>query len=211
MREHGMLFSDDMVRALLGGRKTQTRRPVVPQPVAECAVGPLGLVGLAAARVRVGDRIWVREAFAIVDTWSAPEDVAVRACRSPDGEEFVAYRAKWPSRRPPPRWTPSIHMPRWASRLTLDVTGVRAQRVQEISDDDAVAEGVARNPVQEGTWMHYPTGTSSAGWSSPRESYASLWDAAYAARGLGWHANPWVWVYDLRPVGGAVDAARGAS
>jgi hypothetical protein len=90
-------------------------------------------------------------------------------------------------------WRPGIHMPRWASRLTLTVLDVRVQRLQDISEEDAIAEGIGSNPVQEGTWIDYPERTSAAGWSDPRKSFRSLWDSINGRReGASWNDNPWV-------------------
>jgi hypothetical protein len=78
----------------------------------------------------------------------------------------------------PKKWRPSIFMPRWASRITLDVTAVRVERLQEITDADCIAEG----------YDHF------AGWGARQEWYRKLWDGLNAKRGLGWDVNPWVWV-----------------
>ncbi len=168
MSEKPILFSGEMIRAVLDGRKTQTRRVVKPQPVGLWAAPgksrcPYG---------QPGGRLWVRETF-------YPE----RSHRGP-----VSYRATWPRDDDPPDggWKPSIFMPRWASRITLEIVSVRVEQVQDISEDDARAEG-----VDDGT-----------GQTRPLHPYwfRALWDSINSKRGYGWEKNPWVWVVAFRRV-----------
>jgi len=223
-RERPILFSGPMVRALLDGRKTQTRRIINDdwwrcldpedaedrnQALAQCPYG------------QPGDRLWVRETW-----WNAegyPGSYPSGEPMPPSRSRLVHYAANGdppdtPNRyypnglrgrgfaapEPWARWKqwPSIHMPRWASRLTLEVTGVRVERLQDISESDARAEGVARNTAQEGTWLDYPAGTSAAGWKDPQRSFQSLWETINGPD--SWAANPWVWVVEFR----RVEAAR---
>jgi hypothetical protein len=175
-----MIFSPEMVRALGDGRKTQTRRLLKPQPPKGAYfrawnIGPNGNFGhfwrdpdeqydirLPAWR---GDRLWVREAFHI------------------DGTQ-VNYRADAPdASNPPGPWRPSIHMPRWASRLTLVVTDVRVQRVQDITEADARAEGAW--PVLPG-----PNEMGLAGDGSYRDGFRDLWNRIHGAG--AWDRNDWV-------------------
>ncbi len=112
--------------------------------------------------------------------------------------ENVYYRADGDIRIPGP-WRPSIFMPRWASRITLEVTAVRAERLQDISEDGARAEGIERQtsigPARAMGWKDYGGGH---GWLSPIGSFASLWQSLNGRRpGCGWDANPWVWVYEF--------------
>ena len=189
MTERPIIFSGDMVRAILDGRKTQTRRVMKPQPSpADVFVGDHGL-GMGpqfrCSYGQPGEHLWVRE--------------TMRGEYSPARNRYrVAYRdggqttwgnadAEWcgaqdwytiaGTSRQATRWKPSIHMPRWASRLTLEITEVRVQRVQEISEEDAVAEGVD-------IWA----------------DFRPLWDSINAKRGFGWDANPWVWALTFKPV-----------
>lgn len=227
MRDKPILFSGPMVRALLEGRKTQTRRVLKTETVV-CREEPwrahLGKDGvwriLADDRLvegliipvlpyAVGDRLWVRE------TWSAqfwdPEDIdgAPRefvgtpvAERTRDLLSNVYYRVEEAAKEgilafvPEGHWTPGIHMPRWASRLTLTVTDVRIQRVGEISEEDAVAEGVALAEPEVGSLggyvMYGPRPATDARWSGARDSYHDLWNHLNAKRGFGWDVNPWV-------------------
>jgi hypothetical protein len=189
-----ILFSAPMVRALLAGTKTQTRRPVKPQPdfdtaramlggdtsgasiVYDHAFGGLGLkrgngTGFVQPNIRCpygqpGDRLWVREAW-------APKAIDPE-CTT------IAYRATDDECNGP--WKPSIHMPRWASRILLEVTEVRVQRPQEISHEDAEQEGVKCD-------------MSALGF---RDHFAALWDRI---NGCGsWDANPWVWVVSFKRI-----------
>ena len=214
MKERPILFSGPMVRALIDGRKTQTRRVMKPNacglevdeitelpaldPILKCVVSghsgvwedghgfdlrwncPYGVPG---------DRLWVRE------TWQFDnaEYVALHKREpwhgGPSREAAeVHYRAT--ERHPDifPKWTPSIFMPMWASRLTLEITNVRVERVQDISEDDAKAEGVTL--IQGNPRRHDGLDFSS--------EYASLWDSLNAKRGYGWKVNPWVWVVSFR-------------
>lgn len=185
MTDKPIIFSGPMVRALLEGRKTQTRRVLKPQPGFRGGVGdesdptawgwedeygdhvPVTAIRLPYAP---GDRLWVRE------TWTHFGDAvwSVMDARMRGPGELV-YRADEDS--PGAVWFPSIHMPREFSRLTLVVTDVRVQRVQEISEEDAMAEGC--NPVR---WAM----------QTPRDHFEELWDSINAKRGYGWDANPWV-------------------
>ncbi|TRL61711.1 hypothetical protein FMM65_23080 [Citrobacter youngae] len=210
MKEHGMIFNGEMVRAILDGRKTQTRRIMKVQPessksrpgdfwfpskklesmvhVSDLAPGnsPIADCHLffqehCCPFGTVGDRIWVRE------TW------AEAGAGAPD---LKLYRANYPAHVPnhyenvPPvdeiRWTPSIHMPRWASRLTLEITGVRVDRLANVSDDDAGKEGYPANPEPYGGGMDK--------WLWFRQ----LWDGIYPEQSF--KHNPWVWVIEFKVV-----------
>ncbi len=155
-----ILFSGEMVRAILAGHKTQTRRIIKPQPPVRIPC-PYGIPG---------DRLWVRE------TWCRTKaGVHYRAdCRSLDDEAAVGGR-----------WKASIHLPRADSRLTLAVVAVRAERLGDITEADALAEGVA--PLFRGV-------TRCDG--EARDTYRWLWNKL---NGPGsWDANPWVWVVEFR-------------
>lgn len=196
MKERPILFSAPMVRAILAGTKTQTRRVVKPQPRRVDGGVPFGdgpawaHAEPGSAMIRCpygqrGDRLWVRE------TW-APEQYDADATTIAQIEASVrmpAYAADF-SGQPAYKWRPSIHMPRWASRITLEVTGVRVERLQDISEADAIAEGIVRAPY--GWW------SGREGSSSPTAigAYALLWEQI---NGPGsWDANPWVWVVEFR-------------
>lgn len=190
MSDRPILFSAPMVRALLAGTKTQTRR-VVKHPglaslshIVDCRDGWWGdeegdfqaLCPYGAP----GDRLWVRE------TWQHVEGGAVRDAAGGVMDSFddeIVYRADNMNRRS--AWTPSIHMPRWASRITLEITAVRVERLQDISEADAKAEGVE------------PMLVPPDGGSAPHvEGYRTLWESINGAG--SWDANPWVWVLEFR-------------
>ncbi|GKO38159.1 hypothetical protein NUBL21974_04390 [Klebsiella quasipneumoniae] len=232
MTERGMIFNAEMVRAILDGRKTQTRRIMKVQPESN----QLGLLLITDStkhsdigkyhwaesnatgnHVRsklfscpfgaVGDRIWVRE------TWSSdfanyyPNDRVwyaadnnrrldievvdgVRGIYSPESDVHVPFR-----------WQPSIHMPRWASRILLEITDVRVERLNAISEEDARAEGIidggclnCGEPEPCGCANPEPDAT---------DAFAYLWQSIYGQD--NWNANPWVWVIEFKHVeGGAV-------
>ena len=199
MKERPILFSAPMVRAILSGRKTQTRRLMKPQPHAGVRRSVFVRSGLEDGHGRElrcphgapGTRLWVREQFSY-SYGTGVED------RSPcwywaDGQPDYGDWA---------RPAPSIRMPRWASRITLEVTGVRVERLQEISYADAMAEGVEHWVIGDG-WREYglPPSVEAAGTHplrSARDSFASLWESI---NGPGsWKANPWVWVIEFRRV-----------
>jgi len=202
--ERPILFSGPMVRAILDGRKTQTRRIVSDDHArflsGEPVVGPH-----LRPYAKVGDRLWVREAWA-----PHPEDEqdpAERICYRADGSIWGPAPHGTGSRRvssfeedvtlTPPRWRPSIHMPRWASRLSLEVTGVRVERLQEITPADATAEGITWEPGTPWTCSEARKTTNA------RVSlFADLWDSVNEGRST-WATNPWVWVVEFTRAGGA--------
>lgn len=194
MKERGMIFNGEMVRAILDGRKTQTRRPLKWKQTRFTEIGeredgsnwpwsedtekvcdywhpcPFGAVV---------DRIWVRE------TW------AEAGASAPD---LKLYRANYPDHVPshyenvPPvdeiRWKPSIHMPRAACRILLEITDVRVERLRDLSEDDAKSEGITP-----------PSGGVLPGWEY-RINFRDLWMSIYGSD--NWEANPWVWVIEFK-------------
>lgn len=178
-KEHPIIFSGEMVRAILAGRKTQTRRVIKPQPeVMHESTRPelwwgdnRPLYAESFARYCPyglrSQRLWVREAWGLHDT--EPKD-------GPDGA-YVYFKATDGDRRELryQKWRPSIHMPRWASRLTLEIVDIRVERLRDISEADAIAEGVK------------PTSHPSEG---HKESFATLWDEINSKRDFSWQANP---------------------
>lgn len=182
-KERPILFSGPMVRAILDGTKTQTRRVVKPQPTA--GFDPYGSPMYATpAGPRIipcpygipGDRLWGRETFA----------QGVEGC---DGG--ISYRAdhadpKGDGPAHPMKWRPSIFMPRAASRILMEITDVRVQRLQEISEDDARAEGCAPVVNDDG----------SVDCGTRKTTFSLLWESINGAG--SWHANPWVWAITFR-------------
>ena len=196
MKERPILFSAPMVRAILDGRKTVTRRIVKardlewmdvhqglrePDNAERCPYGQPG-----------GDRLYVRE------TWAAPHAYDHLPPRLIPQDARIHYAAT--EDRGGLLWRPSIHMPRWASRITLEVTGVLVERLQDISEKDAQAEGIERTEDFFGCpcWRVYgePDGADVVAPDDPIGSYRSLWESI---NGPGsWEANPWVWVVSFR-------------
>lgn len=195
MKETGVIFTADSIRAILEGRKTQTRRIVSANAVRL----PNGAPFLVEAPYGVpGDRIWCKE------TLEHSEDG--RWCyRANPSSDLPVYRntpfeqMKWLVSRKKPV-CPSVHMPRWASRLTLELTEVRVQRLQDISKEDAIAEGIAVFPLQSAddpsAWYQSSPGVHQE--RSAQISYAALWDSLNAKRGYPWDSNPWVWAYTFK-------------
>lgn len=215
MKERPILFSGPMVRAILEGRKTQTRRVVKPQPEFVWGSGNNG-----EAHVRypggtqpdpwikcpygqVGDRLWVRETWGTFERYGIPVDRDL---------DKLAYRADGGAFVPDMGWKPSIHMPRWASRLTLEIVSVRVERLQDISVGDALAEGIrcpdcgytARDSgihldhaICINKWLQ-ASKAEDVGWHPAIEEFSELWDSI---NGEGsWNANPWVWVVEFKVV-----------
>ncbi len=210
MKEHPILFTGPMVRAILEGRKTQTRRPFKVPDVdrdvdrvaydAERGMWELGItiegntasMGWVRAPFAVGDRLWVRETFAS-GVPGCPGGYSYRA-------DHVDPRGDGPAH--PMVWTPSIHMPRWASRITLEVTDIRPERVKSITNSDATAEGVeyrragGMSPGGSGT---FHVGEAHYG-RAPKESFELLWDSVYWRGAWRWQHNPWVWAVTFKRV-----------
>lgn len=226
MKERGIIFNAEMVRAILDGRKTQTRRPIKWKQTRFTEIGeredgskwpwsedaehacdfwhpcPFGAVG---------DRIWVRETFCPVDDTQY------------GGEKWVDYRATpryeashpagWdsaPNDAEALKWRPSIHMPRWASRILLEITNVRVERLNAISPEDAESEGLERTNFtgfgDEPGLPSYPEpdvyfDPLKKQWKEyPPEAFAGLWESIYGEG--SWQANPWVWVIEFKRVEG---------
>ena len=220
MKERPILFSAPMVRAILEGRKTQTRRAVRPQPYSPADIE--GRWGWAAPKLKRGDAL---ESMLKADLLAAMRDYCphgqlgdqlwVRESLKADGD-FMVYAADsaridcgdidWPAMIEKRKAVPSIHMPRWASRIQLEITGVRVERLQDISEADAKAEGAQFADFGKDKW-----GNQNPGWRADRTptrheeslgtarfAYASLWESI---NGSGsWDANPLVWVLEFKRV-----------
>ena len=217
MTERGMIFNAEMVRAILDGRKTQTRRPVkfpVHDKNLGCELAGNELAGelsagnyLNSAFGKPGDRIWVRETFQgplfdydLMDSYSKDPTPFEKP-------EFCVYKADGV---PAPEfydaddelhccWRPSIHMPRWASRILLEITDVRVERLNAISEEDATAEGVppagSLLPDYPGTFL-----TPKGDFATAKVAFQRLWESIYGEE--SWKANSWVWVISFKRVEG---------
>lgn len=240
VKERPIIFSAEMVRAIVDGRKTQTRRVVKPP-------APHGATGAGFIRSNgpsnglwswlsgdpkdsdtwdivgddfrgpygvPGDRLWVRETHGFVDPAGCDDAVTYRSVEAPDGSaRHVVYAStgdlhEWNIEdgdeydergRRRSCWRPSIHMPRWASRITLEVTGVRVERVQDIGDEDIQAEGVWHDGAYFRSVRHPVKGTCKC-WGTAAEAFRNLWDSINAKRGHPWSSNPWVWVVEFERV-----------
>jgi len=185
MKERPIIFSSEMVRAIiLDGRKTQTRR-VVRLPSwfqAITYVDDAQYKDCIERRVKcpyggIGERLWCKETFIKCEE---PDD---------DGNYIIYYRADYPNDKTFGPCKPSIYMPRWASRITLEITGVRVERIQDITEEDAKAEGCE---IGHGLTDDSPF--------FAREAFQKLWDSINAKRGYGWNENPWVFVISFKKV-----------
>lgn len=231
IKERPILFSAPMVRAILEGRKTVTRRALNEQALknigygvqlGEChelpTEGPLhpnsvGYYNDFCPYGQPGDRLWVRETFALLGNedgccidWQdnlvkGDERGAARIYRAscPPGDyglNQIPAKAEW---KPDTEameydgaWRPSIHMPRWASRILLEITDVRVERLQDITYEQAAAEGVHRGPLRE--WCASDEGGACHKYPVP--AFRDLWQSV----GGSWDANPWVWVVEFKRV-----------
>lgn len=198
VKERGILFSAEMVRAVLEDRKTQTRRLVKPQPRHPHATKDEGIWGdtsdpvtryFACPYGRVGDRLWVRETFRLSDT--THDCACYEPCHCRSGVPI--YRADGRNEREEktdPPWKPSIFMPRWASRATLEITEVRLERLQEITESDALAEGVLPSAVAAYRGLEVVT-CRPAGFA-----YRDVWIGINGVE--SWDANGFVWALTFR-------------
>lgn len=200
MTEHPILFSVEMVRAILDGRKTQTRRVIKKQPRISCELATVLADGTAVFDEAhgydvhkykcpygaPGDTLWVRETWATVKTYDnlnpskIPRGSAGRwpsVWYAADPGEAGLYSLRKHNYQFLGKTRPSIFLPRWASRTNLLVKNIRVERVQDITYLDAIAEGMDKD------W--------------PEKSYRDLWDKLNAKRGYGWDVNPWVWVIEF--------------
>lgn len=250
MRERPIIFNAEMVRAVLDGRKTQTRRMLTAHhlKMIDAAASAGECHPLESGRQHansqsyyrewcpfgaVGDRLWVRETFATLGNedgcaidWNdnlikegGPNAARIyrASCEQKPGNyglwsipDDAPWKPHTKNMQYEGTWVPSIHMPRWASRTTLEITGVRVERLNDISEDDAKAEGLAEI-TKDGSLFKfgipdrdgYP-GTDDRGWPwhewerNPISAYSKLWKSIYGAD--SWQANPWVWVIEFKRV-----------
>jgi hypothetical protein len=224
MKERPILFSAPMVRAILTGSKTQTRRVVKPTPqmvtdkhIAPWEGDPAALLRLLQQNKRgcpygqPGERLWVRE------TWmpDAPRDgswadVQFYGCKNSPLDwipkrfrkpKHCLHRATWDGHELV-GWNPSIHMPRWASRILLEIVSVRVERLQDISEEDANAEGVELerccNVSSNSCGTHIGGCCGQPKTIEPIDAYRELWNSINGAD--AWDVNPWVWVVEFKRV-----------
>lgn len=204
-----MIFNGEMVRAILGGRKTQTRRPIKWKQTRFTEIGeredrskwpwsedaenacdfwhpcPFGAVG---------DRIWVRETFAALAPGSYEQVKPQEGCCHYLRYAATDRLAKLDADVRGYKWVPSIHMPRWASRILLEITDVRIERLNDISQEDAQSEGMELT----GWRPTYSDPDSGGDTCTPYDNFAALWESIYGAG--SWMANSWVWVIEFKRI-----------
>jgi hypothetical protein len=194
VRERPILCNGEQVRAILAGTQTVTRRVIQPRigglsglgfwgydttPEDQATVAVFGdTSGYHPQRIRCpygqpGDRLWVRETWNCIDTGRLTQRQDWVRYRATDGDEMY--------------WRPSIHMPRWASRITLEVASVRVERVQDITSEDAMHEGITAPLLNDK-------------YSTMRGGFSILWDEINAKRGYSWDSNPWVWCISFKEI-----------
>ncbi|MEX2964243.1 hypothetical protein [Microbulbifer sp. TYP-18] len=212
-KERPILFNGPMVRAILEGRKTQTRRIIKPQPFngasGESAIKQIGglrdeqtlsqvmtsawqagFVDTTCPCGEEGDRLWVRETFRLSTHNDCPH---YEPCNCRSGVPFYRSDAEIGEEK----WKPSIHMPRWASRITLEITNIRVERLREMSQEDAYCEGVTRELRNS---FGYACDESEEIFNTrqSKETFSFLWESIYGDG--SWDANPWVWVIEFKRV-----------
>lgn len=215
MKERPIIFHESLIESLLDGRKTQTRRVMKVQP-------PQGWGGISdrAAMLtecphgKPGDLLWVREAWGkgggygeecqtvcyksdstcYIGSEQYPvEDVIRGTFGSP--ESTITYSSPRDN-----KWNSPVAMPRWASRITLEITCVRVERLQDISVKDSRAEGVQELPLQKGkpgSWWRYEA-FASKHYRTEIDAFRGLWTNINKSPENSWEANPWVWVIDFK-------------
>ncbi|EBF4782383.1 hypothetical protein AC369_07265 [Salmonella enterica subsp. diarizonae] len=213
MSERGMIFNAEMVNAILSGRKTQTRRPIKWKQtrfteIAERDDGSLwpwtedcergGDIWFACPYGEIGDRIWVRETWQVIhDHIDESSHVEYRTYapsipKEKDRYWHTVYAEHFGDESREDRgfpWRPAIHMPSWASRILLEITDVRVERLRDLSEEDAKSEGIIPS-----------AGGVLPGWEY-RINFRDLWMDIYGTD--NWDANPWVWVIEFKRVEGA--------
>lgn len=216
MSKHGLRFTGDEVRAILAGTKTQTRRPLKPQPVQwkmtsvtghpagpaawgyVTGAGRLSVADYWSVRgIQLGDSVWVRETwrYSLPDSIQYKADNASRVVVPPSPVVIPNERLN--------QWRPPTYMSRWAARIVLPVVAKREERLQAIAPDDCEAEGITgvtyASPVRGQPYDEYKNGDGLV-YTTPREALAALWDSIYGDKpGLSWAENPWVQVTELEP------------
>ena len=217
MKEHPILFNTEMVKAVLDGRKIQTRRVLKPQQLGPERIvhfkddqfvcgSNSGKIGIFDPNIykcpygQIGDRLWVRETWAQID---------LRELFSNRLDSQIVYKAgPHPFERELPhmwtegkdKWKPSIHMKREYCRINLEITDIRIERVQDISEEDAKSEGSIPGDVSmfddtEIQLLDYPHKKKDTPF---KNGFSLLWDSINEKRGFGWDVNPWVWVVEFK-------------
>lgn len=218
IKSRPILFNSEMVRAILAGRKTQTRRVIKPQPPGyltsrgkpEEMYPNSGIWGFYAGNENAracrsedtlccpygaaGGLLWVRETWGVNKDYDNLSPTMVWVATNGDTKSCVDYKATPRNEDWTGKWRQSIHMPRWASRINLGIKNIRIERIQDITEEDAWQEGIQDRMGKE---------TPLKGELLPVSvhAFASLWEKINNTRGYGWKTNPWVWVVEFKRVG----------
>lgn len=196
VKERGMIFNDEMVRAILGGNKTQTRRIVEEKFYGRAVAAEL--LAKHCPYGQPGDRIWVRETYRVHGKATSVATLVYRASvRNSWTEQTHRVPVEVCNKPVSEKWTPSIHMPRWASRILLEITNVRVERLNDISECDARDEGVppagSLLPDHPGTFL-----TPKGDFAMAKVAFQRLWESIYGEE--SWNVNPWVWVIEFKRI-----------
>jgi hypothetical protein len=204
IKERPILFSGPMVRAILEGQKTQTRRIAKGERwiIAIQDTAPADSLGQVCPYGAPGERLWVRENFR-AKSWSA--DGGWGEIEYQAGGALLIDGAPWsfadayPEKHPADRWRPARFMPRWASRLLLQIESVKVERLNDISEADAIAEGISPLSSPAGWWAGSERKGQVEGFPTAKDAYSDLWDKINGDR-ANWASNPWVWVVEFKKV-----------
>lgn len=205
MKERPILFKGPLVRAILSGQKTVTRRLLkMPHGFWETsATGELVPIPTNCPYGQRGDRLWVRETWycdhfeVMRGPYLKPDDLDVGEAID-DGTLVYGADGLAPYEQEQPTWKPSIHMPRWACRILLEITDVRVERLQDISDAEIEREGIDLDALADGQDRYdmCHAGSGADGRPTLRTAWRHLWEST----GGDWDANPWVWVVEFKRV-----------
>ena len=212
MREQSIIFNSEMVKAILDGRKTMTRRPIklrtsVNPHSSLSEQGKIYSIGDMQRETELtkntkpnypcpygqqGDRLWVREKWGLIDLESGYAYDGLIPPKFAREEYEVAYYADWSDFIDSlfHKWRDALYMPKWTHRITLEITEVRVERLQEITEEDVISEGTPNHPGQfrEGNMEAFVR-------------FAYVWNSLYTKKSeYQWEANPWVWVIEFRPL-----------
>ncbi|KKL63044.1 hypothetical protein LCGC14_2179100, partial [marine sediment metagenome] len=215
-----IIFNTEMVKAILDNRKSQTRRVIKPQPTPEpdrieyygekigwgwvptSRSGKIGIFkppGYKCPYGEIGEKMWVRETWAKV----GDNEDDIHGSRYCGSYGSVYFKADYLPSDDHLKWKPSIFMPRWASRIDLEITDIRVERVQDIKERDCESEGIeVAESIGDYAGALWTARTEKAtfNFSNAQSAFQYLWDSINAKRGYGWKVNPFVWVIDFKEI-----------